>query len=117
MRKNLAALGLTEGFRIHGSGVGAALRKMKAAISNSESAFDVVFLDPPYDALQEYSATLGLLGGDAAGLLADGGLVIAEHRKKERLETRYGLLSRTRLLEQGDATLSFYVAGSIGAAE
>jgi 16S rRNA (guanine966-N2)-methyltransferase len=34
--------------------------------------------------------------------------VIAEHRRKEKLETQYGLLSRTRLLEQGDAGLSFY---------
>jgi hypothetical protein len=34
--------------------------------------------------------------------------VIAEHRKKERLEEKYGSLERTRLLEQGDAVLSFY---------
>jgi hypothetical protein len=52
-----------------------------------------------------------LLGGNAAGLLADGALVIAEHRKKERLEESYGALDRTRLLEQGDAALSFYAAG------
>jgi hypothetical protein len=41
-------------------------------------------------------------------LLADGAVVIAEHRKKERLEERYGELAGTRLLEQGDAALSFY---------
>jgi 16S rRNA (guanine966-N2)-methyltransferase len=110
LRKNLAALGVTEGFRIHGAGVGSVLRKMKAAKSNGDAAFDVVFLDPPYDALQEYAATLGLLGGDAAGLLADGAVVIAEHRRKEKLGAGYGLLSRTRLLEQGDAVLSFYGA-------
>jgi len=38
--------------------------------------------------------------------------VIAEHRSKagreERLEERYGKLDRMRLLEQGDAALSFY---------
>jgi 16S rRNA (guanine966-N2)-methyltransferase len=103
LKKNLLRLGLSEGFRIHGAGVGSVLRKMKL-----EAAFDVVFLDPPYDAAAEYAATLGLLGGDAAGLLAGGVLVIAEHRRKEKLETQYGLLSRTRLLEQGDAGLSFY---------
>jgi 16S rRNA (guanine966-N2)-methyltransferase len=117
LNKNLARLGLTAGFRIHGAGVGAVLRKMKAAMSNSDAAFDVVFLDPPYDAAAEYAATLGLLGRVAAGLLADGALVIAEHRKKERLEERYGELRRTRLLEQGDAALSFYAIGSIGATE
>ena len=36
--------------------------------------------------------------------------MIAEHRRKERLEERYGSLKRTRLLEQGDAALSFYAA-------
>ena len=75
-------------------------------------AFDVVFLDPPYDAAQEYAATLGLLGGAASGLLAPNAVVIAEHRKKERLGERFGELGRTRLLEQGDAALSFYAAGA-----
>jgi 16S rRNA (guanine(966)-N(2))-methyltransferase RsmD len=117
LRKNLAQLGLTEGFRIHGAGVGAVLRKMKPAKLNSGAAFDVVFLDPPYDAAAEYVATLGLLGGDAAGLLAEGALVIAEHRRKEKLDEQYGLLGRTRLLEQGDASLSFYAVAPIGAAE
>jgi hypothetical protein len=55
---------------------------------------------------------LRLLGGAAACLLGDGALVIAEHRRKEHLEDRYGLLARTRLLEQGDAALSFYATGS-----
>jgi len=36
--------------------------------------------------------------------------VIAEHRKKQRLDDCYGSLERTRLLEQGDAALSFYTA-------
>jgi 16S rRNA (guanine(966)-N(2))-methyltransferase RsmD len=108
LKKNLARLGVTEGFRIHGAGVGMVLRKMKPALSNPGVAFDVVFLDPPYDALQEYAATLGLLGGAAKGLLADGAVVIAEHRRKEKLDVRYGWLARTRLLEQGDAALSFY---------
>jgi 16S rRNA (guanine(966)-N(2))-methyltransferase RsmD len=43
-------------------------------------------------------------------LLAEGAVVIAEHRRKERLEDRYGRLVRTRLLEQGDAALSFYAS-------
>jgi 16S rRNA (guanine(966)-N(2))-methyltransferase RsmD len=103
LRANLARLGATAGFRIHGAGVGAVLRKMKPGVG-----FDVIFVDPPYDALQEYAATLGLLGGAAKGLLAAGAVVIAEHRKKERLEERYGELKRRRLLEQGDAALSFY---------
>ena len=112
LRGNLARLGVMAGFRLHGAGVGGALRKLKPG-----AKFDVVFLDPPYDAAAEYAATLGLLGGDAAGLLAGGAAVVAEHRKKERLEERYGELERTRLLEQGDAALSFYAIGAVGRAE
>jgi hypothetical protein len=48
------------------------------------------------------------LGGALSGLLAPGALVIAEHRKKEKLDDRFGALERSRLLEQGDAALSFY---------
>jgi hypothetical protein len=51
-----------------------------------------------------------LLGGR---LTATGGaLVIAEHRRKDVLEDRYGQLHRTRLLKQGDAALSFYARTS-----
>jgi len=102
LRANLARLGLTAGFRVQTGSVGAYLRRPAA------EGFDLVFLDPPYDAAEEYAATLGLLGGGAAGLLAAGAMVIAEHRRKERLEARYGSMERTRLLEQGDAALSFY---------
>jgi hypothetical protein len=35
-------------------------------------------------------------------------VVVAEQRRKEKLGDRYGSLARTRLLEQGDAALSFY---------
>ena len=109
LRGNLERLGLRAGFRIHAAAVGATLRKMQTAGDAMRAvAFDLVFLDPPWDAASEYAVTLGLLGGSAAGLVADGALVIAEHRRKEHLEDSYGSLARTRLLEQGDAALSFY---------
>jgi 16S rRNA (guanine(966)-N(2))-methyltransferase RsmD len=110
LEANLARLGLTAGFRVYPASVASFLRK---AGRGAEAGFDLVFLDPPYDAAQEYTATLGLLGGAGAGLLAARALVIAEHRRKERLEDRYGSLERTRLLEQGDASLSFYAAGPV----
>jgi hypothetical protein len=53
---------------------------------------------------------LALLGRSSAGLLTGGAVVIAEHRRKQLLEVQYGRLERTRLLEQGDAALSFYAA-------
>jgi len=105
LRGNLAKLGLTAGFRIHEGNVGTVLRRMKPGAGSN---FNIVFLDPPYDAAEEYTSTLNMFGGPQAGLRAPGALLIAEHRKKERLEDKYGALKRTRLLEQGDAALSFY---------
>jgi 16S rRNA (guanine(966)-N(2))-methyltransferase RsmD len=112
LRANLAKLGLTAGFRIHAQSVGSFLRKPAA---KDAPPFDIVFLDPPYDAEQEYEATLRLLGNAATPLLAPGAVVIAEHRKKDRLEDRYGALQQTRLLQQGDAGLSFYAIGAVPA--
>lgn len=112
LRKNLARLGITEGFRVHTVGVGGWLRRVARSSGEArKTAFDLVFLDPPYEAAEEYEATLGLLGGGSVVLIAPGALVIAEHRRKERLRERYGELGRTRLLEQGDAALSFYAFG------
>ena len=114
LRANLERLGLTAGFRIHTGSAASFLRKGQTVAPKD---FHVVFLDPPYDAGDEYSISLGLLGGASAGLLAAGAVVIAEHRRKQRLEAQYGSLERTRLLEQGDAALSFYAAKSVPAPE
>ncbi len=113
LRANLARVGITDGFRVHTGGVGGWLRRFGTGVGRKPGlprVFDLIFLDPPYEAAEEYAATLGLLGGGSLELLAPGAVVIAEHRRKERLEKRYGGLGRTRLLEQGDAVLSFYAA-------
>jgi 16S rRNA (guanine(966)-N(2))-methyltransferase RsmD len=110
LRGNLERLGLSAGFQVHAVAVGAFLRRAMEALKRER--YEVLFLDPPWDAAAQYAATLGLLGSSASGMLADSALVIAEHRRKERLEERYGSLQRTRLLEQGDAALSFYAAAA-----
>jgi 16S rRNA (guanine(966)-N(2))-methyltransferase RsmD len=103
LRANLAGLGLTKGYRIVFRSVGGYLRNAEGGL-----CFDIVFLDPPYNAASEYAATLELLGGPLTVFLTAGALVIAEHRRKDGLEDGYGQLHRTRLLKQGDAALSFY---------
>lgn len=109
LRGNLARLGVVTGFHVHAGSVAAFLRSA-AKTGPRPVSHAVVFLDPPYDASAEYETALGLLGGAAAAVLAADALVVAEHRRKQRLEDRYGNLVRTRLLEQGDAALSFYHA-------
>jgi len=114
LRANLARLKLTTGFHVHPGSVAVYLRKVRP---DQTTCFNLVFLDPPYDAGNEYATALGLLGGAAAGLLAEDALVIAEHRRKERLAERCGGLVRKRLLEQADAALSFYETETDAAAE
>ena len=107
LRKNLEGLGLKgAGIRVEKRGVGRFLRE-------AAGEFGVIFLDPPYELEAEYEGTLGLLGGPCAGLVADGGWVVAEHRRKRPLEERYGRLRRVRVIEQGDAGLSFYEVAEI----
>lgn len=106
LRANLENLGLRGNVRVEAGNVAAFLRRTRS--QNSTMQFDVVFLDPPYDATEEYALALGLLGGEATHLLAGDAVVVAEHRRKEKLENAYGTLSKSRLLEQGDAALSFY---------
>jgi 16S rRNA (guanine(966)-N(2))-methyltransferase RsmD len=93
IRSNLGALGIRGNY----------------ALGEAGRTVDLVFLDPPYAREDEYAATLGLLGGDCAGVLAAEAIVIAEHEKRRELEKRYGKLIRYRVLKQGDAALSFYL--------
>jgi 16S rRNA (guanine(966)-N(2))-methyltransferase RsmD len=110
LQENLQKLGLRNGVRVEALSVAAFLRKRRPQTPVVQ--FDIVFLDPPYEESAEYELALRLLGGEASVMLAADAVVIAEHRKKEPLENRYAGLARTRLLEQGDAALSFYAIGS-----
>ena len=72
------------------------------------AAWDIVYFDPPYK--QDYLKTLEFLGTKASKLLTDDGLVIVEHHHKNALPETIGHLVRTRVLKQGDSSLSFYKA-------
>jgi 16S rRNA (guanine(966)-N(2))-methyltransferase RsmD len=109
IRANLAALQVPGGWSIEAQPVAVWLRK---SAGKGIAAFDIVFLDPPYDDGQEYASALGLLGSEALALLAPGAVIVAEHRRARRggenLASSYGLLERARVVEQGDGALSFY---------
>jgi 16S rRNA (guanine966-N2)-methyltransferase len=106
LRKNLDSLGVRSGFAVERRSVGRFLRE--TVEKGGVGRFGLVFLDPPYDAAEEYATTLGLLGDDSASLLSHDAWVVAEHRRKAALPERYGALGRFRVKEQGDAGLSFY---------
>jgi len=76
-----------------------------AALADQGMRFDVVYLDPPY-ASDLYEPLLRLLG--EVPLLAEGGVVVAEHFHKRSLPERIGALARARTKRVGDHVLSFY---------
>jgi 16S rRNA (guanine966-N2)-methyltransferase len=76
-----------------------------AALADRGRQFDIVYLDPPY-ASDLYEPLLSGLG--AGNLLADEGLVVAEHFHKRALPETIGHLERTRTVRVGDHCLSFY---------
>lgn len=108
IRANLAALGVGSAAHVVAADALRALERLSPGPDTANAAFDIVFLDPPYAAEEEYARILDFLGNHA--LLAPGALVIAEHRKKFDLPTRAGVLRRVRVLQQGDAALSFFQA-------
>jgi 16S rRNA (guanine(966)-N(2))-methyltransferase RsmD len=103
IRSNLAALKITSGFQILSSTVAAALTRLSERCS-------IIFLDPPYAAGNDYAGSLSGIGNGADSFLTPDGIVIAEHSRKmlQPLDGSYGPLKRYRVLEQGDAGLSFY---------
>jgi len=106
IRSNLAALEIRSGFKIESRSVSAAVRRM--AEPGAQERCAIVFLDPPYAANDDYARSLNSIGESADALLTPDGIVIAEHGRKMPLAERYGPLERYRVLEQGDASLSFF---------
>jgi len=101
VRANLAALEIDSGFQIEFSSVSAALRRLA-------EPSEIIFMDPPWAAEDDYASTLADIDQGADSLLTPAGIVVAEHSRKAPLNECYGALRRYRVLEQGDAALSFY---------
>jgi 16S rRNA (guanine(966)-N(2))-methyltransferase RsmD len=80
-------------------------RTALAALADRGRRFDIVYLDPPYASDLYEPLISGLGDGD---LLAEGGLVVAEHFHKRLLPETIGGLERTRTVRVGDHCLSFY---------
>jgi 16S rRNA (guanine(966)-N(2))-methyltransferase RsmD len=93
IRENLDSLGITKEVTV--------LRGRAASLLTNHPA-DIVFLDPPYDKVSEYSESLLALAQIRCPY------AVAQHASRLTLDDSYGNLSRTRLLKQGDNSLSFF---------
>ena len=106
IKKNLESLGLRAEARVVALDALRGLQWLAGEAAAEPKDYDIVFLDPPYAAAEDYRRVLLFLG--ASSLLSEGSLVIAEHQRKFELPKWAGKLERTRVLRQGDAALSFY---------
>jgi 16S rRNA (guanine966-N2)-methyltransferase len=73
-----------------------------ASLYLAEMVADVVFIDPPYARMEEYEACMRVAPRRA--------LLVAQHASKMALPEMYAGWKRTRVLRQGDNSLSFYTA-------
>ncbi len=98
IRHNLASLGLENRADVQAARALDLLPGLRA---------DIVFLDPPYDKHDEYGAALALLG------VCPPPLVVAQHPSRRPLAEAYGRLRRSRVLRQGDNSLSFFEPATV----
>jgi 16S rRNA (guanine(966)-N(2))-methyltransferase RsmD len=103
LRENVEALGVAALARVRRGDV---LRELPALYRDGER-YDVVFLDPPYEAGLVETTLQALAGG---GLLQAEGLVIAQHFTKRAPAPTIGALATFRTRRFGETTLTFYRA-------
>jgi 16S rRNA (guanine(966)-N(2))-methyltransferase RsmD len=99
IRENLAALEIRERVTV---------LRGKATSLISDNPADIVFIDPPYEQAAEYRDSLLALASMRCPL------VIAQHPSRLKLDQNYGELTRTRVVKQGDNSLSLYEPISAG---
>ena len=82
------------------------LRRFVSKQPDSGKPWNIVFFDPPY--VTDYQPILDMFGANASSLLTENGLLVVEHHHKNELKAEAGSIIRSRILKQGDSTLSFY---------
>jgi 16S rRNA (guanine966-N2)-methyltransferase len=102
LRQNLDSLEIHSGIELMSADAVQGLERLAAR----HLVADFIFLDPPYDRAEEYERTLDFI--DASHLLVPVSRVVVEHSVKMELPERLEKIERVRLIEQGDAALSFY---------
>jgi 16S rRNA (guanine966-N2)-methyltransferase len=102
LRQNLDSLAIQSGVELIGGDAVSGLERLTAR----HLVADFIFLDPPYEQTDEYERALEFI--DASHLLVPVSRVVVEHSVKTELPDRFERIERVRLIEQGDAALSFY---------
>lgn len=98
IEENLAHCGLANGCVIIRASVARAIDDFRSA----KSSFDLILMDPPYDEAADEVV------GAAGELLAQDGVLVLEHARRQPVGAAAGRLVRTRQVISGDSALSFY---------
>ena len=98
--ENLSRCGVTTGYTMVRAPAAEAVRTLGS--DRTFVPFDIILLDPPYDVPAD-----GALSG-VDRLLASDGVVVFEHGRRAAAPERAGTLLRTRDLNAGESTLTFY---------
>jgi 16S rRNA (guanine966-N2)-methyltransferase len=102
LKDNIAALGVAGDVTVMPVPVARALD----ALARQGEPFDLIFLDPPFADAAAYQQVLDAIA--ASTLLAEEGVVVAQHDRRLTLPEQVGTLTRARLKPIGDNALSFY---------
>jgi len=96
IEQNLAVCGVEQGYTIHRGDMVSALRRLPV-----DARFDLILLDPPYDA----DNVVDVLAASAPRL-AGGGVLVLERATRREPEVPEAL-ARVRDVKSGDSTLTF----------
>ena len=99
---NLAHCGITTGYNIVRSG---ALRALESLGNGAFNPFDIVWLDPPYEASDAEVTGVLAAAGDA---LNPDGLAVLERARRRPGPDAAGRLGRSRDVVSGHSALTFY---------
>jgi 16S rRNA (guanine966-N2)-methyltransferase len=93
IRENLHSLGIESDATVVRGSAASLLRNYRP---------DIAFIDPPYQEVKEYAKALLAISESGCPV------VIAQHASRTVLDNVYGTMTKTRVLKQGDNSLSFY---------
>jgi 16S rRNA (guanine(966)-N(2))-methyltransferase RsmD len=97
---NLAHCGIKTGYTVIRAPIARGLEMLRA--DPAFVPFDIVSLDPPYDATDD-----GVLAR-AGAVMAPGGVLVLEHARRRSAPESAGRLVRVRQIRSGDSALSLY---------
>lgn len=109
LRRNLSALGLSEGIEVKSLEVARALPGLLAERAAGARPFDLIFADPPY---AEAEAALAPVLSAAPALLADDGVLVLEHARRTASPSPPEGMDADRPRHYGDTTLTVLRKGN-----